>query len=454
MKKIILLFCFSLFSVFAFSQSAGVIQGVGAINMSMGGAATGQPLDISGALQWNPASISSFDNTSIKLDFGLFFVSSELSSSAPAGLFFPGDTRTFSGSTDNTRGPSPLPSLAVVWGNADSKHTFGLSVFAISGIGLTFPVEKNSPLDASGSLNLLFDGSANSNVIIYPQAAGGFGQIESDYMLMQLGFTYAYEISDKFSIGIEPTLDYGALQLIPNPTAAPNAFGYGNSSSTTSIGFGGQIGLYYNSGSGFKAGASYKTKQFFGDYDFENTFMDGSTNTTKYNLNFPSIISVGLGYSMDKFDFAADYRYVGYKNTEGLGESGWNADASVAGFGWENMSIISLGVQYKGIEKLPLRIGYTYNTVPITEELAFFSTPMPAVVNNGIQVGLSFIAGENFSIDAVYHHGMSGDVSGLLSSPRAIDPSTNPLGALPGTNVTYNMTTNLFMIGAGYTFNK
>ena len=73
MKKILLQFCLSLFAVAAFGQAGHVMQGVGAVNMSMGGAATGQPLDISGALQWNPAAISTFDNTIIKLDIGLFF---------------------------------------------------------------------------------------------------------------------------------------------------------------------------------------------------------------------------------------------------------------------------------------------------------------------------------------------------------------------------------------------
>ena len=65
MKKLLLQICLSLFSVAVFAQAGHVMQGVGAVNMSMGGAATGQPLDISGALQWNPASISTFDNTII-----------------------------------------------------------------------------------------------------------------------------------------------------------------------------------------------------------------------------------------------------------------------------------------------------------------------------------------------------------------------------------------------------
>ena len=60
-----------LFTAVLFGQTGHIMQGVGAVNMSMGGASTAQPLDISGALQWNPASISAFDDKIIKLDIGL-----------------------------------------------------------------------------------------------------------------------------------------------------------------------------------------------------------------------------------------------------------------------------------------------------------------------------------------------------------------------------------------------
>ena len=58
MKKLSIQICLLLFSSYAIAQAGHIMQGVGAVNMSMGGASTAQPLDISGALQWNPASIS------------------------------------------------------------------------------------------------------------------------------------------------------------------------------------------------------------------------------------------------------------------------------------------------------------------------------------------------------------------------------------------------------------
>ena len=83
MKINVLQFCFLMLPAVSFSQAGHILQGVGAFNMSMGGASTGQPLDISGALQWNPASISAFDDKIIKLDLGLFFSAPELSSTVP-----------------------------------------------------------------------------------------------------------------------------------------------------------------------------------------------------------------------------------------------------------------------------------------------------------------------------------------------------------------------------------
>jgi long-chain fatty acid transport protein len=423
------------------------MQGVGASNMSMGGAATAQPIDISGALQWNPATVSHFNSTIIKVDLGLFFSSPELSSSLPADFGNSG-LPALSGTTLDDRGISPMPAVAVVWGKADSRHTFGASAFGISGFGVTFPEETNLPAPSPD-----FD-PTNSNPINYPQEFGGFGRIESDYGLFQMGFTWAYDLTENLSLGIQPTFNYATLELMPNPTANPSNFGYASADKASTWGYGAQFGLFYHSDNGLKLGASYKTKQKFQEFEFENTYLDGQKATSEFEMNYPSIISAGIGYSAGNFDFAGDYRYVSYENTEGFSTSGWTETASVAGFGWENISIVSLGIQFKGIEKLPLRAGYTYNTNPIPDELAFFNAPATAIIQNAFQVGFSFLPSESISIDATYHHGMSsGSTGGPMYNPMFIGDN-NPMGMIPGSSVSYDMTTDLIMVGFGYKFVK
>ena len=104
MKKLfsILLAGFMPFLVYA--QAGHIMQGIGAHNMSMGGAATAQPLDISGTLNWNPAGISAFDKKIFSANAGFFFSSPELSST-----YGP-----MSGTTKDDRGVSVMPTLAIV----------------------------------------------------------------------------------------------------------------------------------------------------------------------------------------------------------------------------------------------------------------------------------------------------------------------------------------------------
>ena len=458
MKTNIFQFLFLLFSTAVLSQSGHIMQGVGSVNMSMGGASTAQPLDISGALQWNPAAISVFDDKILNFDIGLFFSSPELSSS-----YGP-----MSGVTEDDRGVSPMPALAMVWGKEDSKHTFGVSVFGISGFGVTFPENMSNPINM-------------------PQP-NGFGRVESDYMLLQIGLTWAYELSDNFSIGIEPTINYGALEMEPNPLAMPDfpvnlgggGKGYPKSDKASQIGIGAQIGLFYESDGGLKLGASYKTEQDFSDFEFKNSYLNngGSAQDGDFKMNYPAILSFGFGYSTGDIDFALDYRMVDYENTDGFESKGWTIAESgpmqglptgqVNGFGWKNINIISIGLQYKGIEKLPLRLGYTYSSNPIDEELAFFSIPATAIIKNAFQLGFSHPLNDNLTLTGVYHHGDSGgktegpmlnalpamDLNGDDIPEGPWDATNNPLGKVPGGTVSYDMTTSMIMVGFSYTFKK
>ena len=461
MKSFYLRLFFLSFSAIAFSQAGHIMQGVGAVNMSMGGAATAQPLDISGAMQWNPAALSTFNDKIIKLDVGLFFSSPELSSSLPPNMLWqPGDfgpgapgSPAVYGTTKDDRGLSPMPALAMVWGKEGSKHTFGVSAFGISGFGVTFPQETNLPMDTNGNPNPNWDPN-HSNPLNWPQGLRGFGHIESDYILLQIGATWAYELSDKFSIGIQPNIDYSTLELAPNPTANPTMAGYPTTDKATAIGFGAQFGIFYDTKNGLKLGASYKMPQTFSKFKFKNTYLDNSTSENEFQMDYPGIFSLGLGYSKGDVDFALDFRRVDYENTAGFENTGWTPTASVAGFGWKNISIISTGLQYKGINKLPLRFGYTYSSNPIPEEVTFFNIPATAVIKNAYQFGFSYIVNDSWKLDAVYHYGDSnGSTEGQILSPDMISPS-NPLGAIPGSSVSYKMTTSMVQFGISYTFNK
>lgn len=452
--KNLLKFMVIFFTTATFAQAGHIMQGVGAVNMSMGGAATAMPLDINGALQWNPAGLSEFEGKILDVNIGAFFSSPELSSSLPAGMMFPGSPAV-SGVTEDDRGVSPMPAVAFVWGKEDSKSTFGFSAFGISGFGVTFPQETNLPMDAGGNPNPTWNPN-DSNPISYPQNMNGFGHIESDFMLMQVSLTWSYEILKGFSLGIQPNFNYASLELEPSPLSSPSpTLGYPVSDKASAFGFGAQVGLYYASESGVKLGASYKTAQTFSDFEFSNTYLDGSNAPdTNFNMDYPAILSFGVGYSTAIFDITVDYRNVDYSNTDGFAAKGWTQTASVQGFGWKDVNIMSAGFQLKVIDKLPLRFGYTYSSNPIDNELAFFSIPATAVIKNAYQFGLGYEINDKFKVNGVYHYGTSGGkTEGNLLNPM-LASSSNPYGAIPGTKVGYEMTTSMVMLGLTVDFSK
>lgn len=408
-----------------FAQSGHLMQGVGAVNMSMGGASTAQPIDISGALKWNPAAISVFEGRTISLNVGLLMANPEISSTVPA------PNGPMSGTSTDVKSNSIMPSLGFVYGKKDSKHIFGAFAFGVSGFGVDFPESTTNPINM-------------------PQSMGGFGNLTSNYVMLQTGLSYAYKLSKSVSIGVSPNFNIATLELKPNPTANPTMAGYPTTNNAMATGFGGQIGIFYQNEEGFKLGASYKTEQQFSNFEFENTYLDNSRSENSFKMNFPAVYSLGVGYSNSKFDLAFDLRQVEYSKTEGFEEYGWSATGGVKGFGWKDMQVLSLGAQYKGIKKLPIRVGYTYNTNPIKPELAFFSASATAVIQNACQFGFGYEFSKKLTLNAVYHNATSdGSTEGPIYNPM-LAGQTNPLGTVPNSKVSYKMDTSMLMLGISY----
>ncbi len=290
---------------------------------------------------------------------------------------------------------------------------------------------------------------------------------------MQVSLAYAYKLTNKISIGIQPNFNYESLELAPNPTANPDMTGkgYPTTDVASALGYGAQIGIFYDSHDMLKLGMSYKTKQYFSEYTFKNTYLDGTAAPdNNFTMNYPAILSFGMGLSGKKIDFAADVRFVNYKDTEGFAESGWKINAAngfptgaVNGFGWRDMTIFSVGLQYKLLKNLPVRIGYTNNTNPITDELAFYSVSAPAVIENAAQIGLGYTFGK-LDVNVVYHKGFRGngntgkmlnpgpnqDLSGNGFPEGPWNALSNPLGEMDGTSVSYDMETSMVQLTLSY----
>src|SRR5579863_3665546 len=108
--KLAALFVLAVSVLPARAQMGVLFTGAGPVNRSMGGAATAAPLDASGALYWNPATISGLPSSSMDFGLELLVPQTRLSSSLPANAFGPaGPPTAVSGSSQGDDGVFAIP---------------------------------------------------------------------------------------------------------------------------------------------------------------------------------------------------------------------------------------------------------------------------------------------------------------------------------------------------------
>ena len=409
---------FALFAGGAVAQQGHVLNGVGAVNQGMAGVATGLATDGSGAINWNPASITAIDCCDMQFSMELF--SSDLEMYSSMGNPAP-PPKTLEGSTDCGRGPSAIPSFAMVHDLGDSGWTFGLGAFGVAGFGVDFEADAANP-------------------ILSP---GGFGQVFSEYQLLQVTPTFSKKIDEHWSFGFAPTINQARLRVHPAPFASPNPdMTYPSAmAGDDAWGFGGQLGVFYDSQEDWTFGASYKSTQKFESFTFNAIDNLGAHRTLKFDMDFPAIASVGIGYKgIDDWKFGLDLRHIDYESTAGFDESGFDATGAVKGFGWDNVNVLALAAEWQATPGMTLRGGMSFNNSPIDEDNAGFNIAAPAIIEQHLALGATFDMGEHMKLDLAWHHGFENDVSGPMQNPAFA-------GGVPGSSVQPTMSTDSIVFG-------
>ncbi|MFY9254031.1 MAG: outer membrane protein transport protein [Fuerstiella sp.] len=424
-----MIFKLSLFLLISLSLTPCVnAQGVfvsatGPVNRSMGGAGTAAPLESLGSLFWNPASISGLDEDEVSIGLGGSLPVIHTSSSIP-GLG--------GGSTQADPGVTPLPNVGWIHRPKDSAFTFGLGIFSAAGFRTNFPASLTNPV---------FVPQSNT-----PGVPGGLGQVYTQAAFMQLIPTAAWQVTDTVSVGIGPTITLGDVSIDPLVFNAPNDADASGSPRYTSgrgtrthWGGGVQGGVYYEGTDGLHLGLTVKSPQWMETFHYNTVDEIGRPQPKGVNLDLPMVISFGTAWSgWERFVFATDVRYYDYANADGFGQSGFRADGSVAGVGWESIFAVATGVQYEVNEDLYLRAGYTFNENPIPESQAFFNVGTPLYYQHEVHLGASYRLTKQLWLNFAYTYYMENELSG---------PIVTPAGAIPGSNVTSRETVHIADVG-------
>ena len=239
----------------------------------MGGASTAAPIDASGALYWNPATISGLPGSSIDFGVELLYPQSRLASSI-AGLG--------AGSDRGDNGVFAVPTMALVYMPDDSAFTYGLGVLTVGGFGVNYRADQTNP-------------------ILSPQPPNGvgLGSLYSNLQVLELTPTMAVQVTDRLSISGGPTLALAHLEADPLFLAPPNADGTYPAATHTRMSWGGgfQVGAFYKLDGGWNLGVSYKSTQWLEGFHWQSAGANGIPRDISYRFNVPSLVSVGVGYT-------------------------------------------------------------------------------------------------------------------------------------------------------------
>lgn len=412
----------------AHAQMGHVLNGVGPLDQSWSGAGMANPQDGLTALHWNPATLTNFDGTTLDLSLQLMFPTTDLSSSIDRDALGPGvPPAPLAGVSSSDAGPFPIPAAGIIHRPAGTRWGFGLSAFGVGGFGVDY--EGANPT------------APGSNPILFPQQAGGFGALNSSFALFQVSPTVAYQLTETLSFGLAPTFNLGMLEVNPFPGAAPDQNGYPDGPQSSALGIGLQAGLHANDLNGFHAGFSFKSTQYFRDFEF-----DPGARQFRFNLDYPMILSAGVGYSgFERVELAADVRYIDFANTDGFDTTGFDESGAVVGFGWNSILAAAVGVQYEVTERLPVRFGYAFNENPIDDAMAFYNVASPAIVQHHISGGLSYRFTPTVALAVAVQYAPGTEVESPMHNPQMI-PMTGT-SMMPGTTVSSELSTLTGVLG-------
>ena len=404
------------------AQIGVALTGAGPIDRSMGGAAVAAPLDASGALFWNPATMSGLSRSEMEFGAELLYPRTKVSSSI-ANLAGPDTNRS-------DAGIFPVPSFGLVYKPEESCWSFGLGLFGSGGFGVNYS-------------------ASNTNVILTPQPPNGvgLGAVYSQFQILQLAPSASYQVNQHLSVGFSPTIDMAILSVEPDVFAPPNPNG-AYSAATHGVvtwGLGCQAGVYYTTDAAWSFGAAVKSPQWLEPFRYNSTDAFGRPRTLKIHLDYPLMASLGASYTgFDRWLLAADLRYVDYRNTAGFQQTGFDKQGALRGLGWQSIFALALGAQYQWTDTIALRAGYSFNMNPEGNAVATYNLASPTIIQNTISLGASYDVTRALQLSVAYVHFFQNTIHGPI-----IEPS---VGAVPGSAVRSTTAADSVVVGASVIF--
>ncbi|NNF33925.1 MAG: hypothetical protein HKN68_07440 [Saprospiraceae bacterium] len=341
---------------------------------------------------------------------------------------------------------NPRRDFEVVGNPSQIPGTFGLAPGKVESSSEMFfipALAANWKWGANKSIGLAFYGNGGMNTN-YESPVFGMDPTGVDLQQMFLQPTIAFLFAEKHSIGISPIIAYqrfkaeglGAFGMFSSNPAALTDNGY-----SSSTGFGARIGYIGDLHEMVSVGLSYQTAISMGEFEeYAGLYAEGG------GFDIPQNWTAGVVFNAMLMEIAFDVKKIYYSDIQSIAnpmlpnlmQAPLGMDGA-AGFGWEDVMVYKIGINYPVNEKWILRAGYSFGDQPVQESEVMFNILAPGVIEQHITFGFSRIINYENELSFFVMRGVSNNVVGA-----------NPLD--PPSGQTIDLRMDQWEFGMGYTF--
>ncbi len=294
--------------------------------------------------------------------------------------------------------------------------SLGVTVYGNGGMNTDYPGGQIGAATACAGFNASGPAGAPYNLLC------GSGRLNMDMMQLIVAPTAAYKISPDHSVGISPLLAYqrfkmDGLQGFVGYTSSGTTNFLTNKGYDSSTGVGVRLGWMGKLSDRVTAGAAYSPKLKMGKFDkYRELFANQGL------MDIPENYNLGLAFkATPQVTVALDYQRINYSGVASVNNPSTNFGATIGstlgvaggrGFGWDDVNVVKIGVEYAYSQSLTLRAGLNHGDNPIQARDVTFNIIAPGVVQDHLTLGFTHKTKSGGELTFAYMHAFTKSVTG------------------------------------------
>ncbi|MHB8744199.1 MAG: OmpP1/FadL family transporter, partial [Sulfuricaulis sp.] len=299
--------------------------------------------------------------------------------------------------------------------------------FLIPSFGYNMPLSSTDAFDISVYGNGGMDTNYSNTVF---KSFGSSGNTGVNLSQLFVNGAYAHSFGD-LSLGAAAILAYQrfkayGLQGFESFSSNPSNMTNNGFDSTTGLGV--RLGALYDINQDVSVGLAYQSK-IKGQFDKYKGLFAGQGE-----FDIPSTYTAGIAWKVTPVvQVALDYEKIKYTDSSSVSNPIQNftvngklfgTDAG-PGFGWKDINVYKLGVQYVANDDWTLRAGLNHGDNPIPSDQTAVNILAPGIVTDHLNLGFTKTLDKSSDINFAFFHAFKKTESGTI--PTAFGKGTSQI---------------------------